>query len=168
MSPVSIMAGRVCVGASERISTCVSGAEGLGLKMCLLEDAPGKTITTIKTVSSMGHVRRPQRRRAGSPAEQRGARAGSPRGVQDLGWGALPVGALVIPVVRRAEWRVKGMRVFCHSQNFAGAEPYRKGVTIPAAGTLSREANRPGMSTYEMETCAKGNGGLFDPGATRP
>jgi len=34
----------------------------------------------------------PQRGRAGSPAEPRGPHAGSPRGVQDLGWGAIPAG----------------------------------------------------------------------------
>src|SRR5437899_2597333 len=39
-------------------------------------------------------VRGSQRGRAGSPAEQRGTHAGSPRGVQDLGWGAIP--ALVL------------------------------------------------------------------------
>ena len=37
-------------------------------------------------------MRGPQRSRAGSPAEQRGPHAGSPRGVQDLGWGAIPAG----------------------------------------------------------------------------
>jgi hypothetical protein len=36
--------------------------------------------------------RGPQRGRAGSPAEQRGPHAGSPRGVQDLGWGAIRAG----------------------------------------------------------------------------